>query len=159
MRYIVMFFVIIGFLVAKEVDVDIRADKFEANKAKNIIIFTGNVSMVKGEDTLFCKKLTVYTKLNPDTNKTTVSKYVAVGDVSLTLKRPDTLMIGNGDKITYDIEKQIYIIDGNGYLEDVNGSKSIRGERIFVDEFSGKTIIDGKKDKPVQFKFKIESKE
>lgn len=157
MRYILVFFLLVFSVSAKEVDVDIQADKFEANKAKNLILFTGNVSMVKGEDTLVCKELTVITKTSPDTNKTVVKKYIAVGDVSLTLKSPDTLMIGSGDKITYDIDKKVYIIDGNGYLEDVNGSKIIKGEKIYVDEISGNTKIDGKKDKPVQFKLKIES--
>lgn len=144
---------------AKEIDIDIQADKFEVNKVKNMILFTGNVSMIKGEDTLVCKELTVFTKLSADTNKTVVKKYVAIGDVSLTLKRPDTIMVGNGDKIIYDIDKKIYIIDGNGYLEDVNGSKIIKGDKIFVDELSGNTKIDGKKDKPVQLKLKIESSE
>jgi lipopolysaccharide transport protein LptA len=143
---------------AKEVDVDIQADKFEANKEKNLVLFTGNVSMVKGEDSLLCKELTVFTKLSPDTNKTVVQKYIAVGNVSLKLKRPDTTMIGNGDKITYDIDEKVYLIEGNGYLEDVNASRVIQGDRIAVDEVSGNTKIDSKKDKPVQFKFKIESK-
>jgi lipopolysaccharide export system protein LptA len=157
MKFFLGLVLVVVSILAKEVDVDIQADKFEANKAKNLILFTGNVSMLKGEDTLLCRELTVITKLSADTNKTVVKKYIAVGDVNLTLKRPDTLMIGSGDKITYDVDKQVYFIEGNGYLEDVNGSKIIKGEKIYVDEISGNTKIDGKKDKPVQFKLKIES--
>ncbi|MCK5294110.1 MAG: lipopolysaccharide transport periplasmic protein LptA [Arcobacteraceae bacterium] len=158
MRFLILLFLIIG-LNAKEIDVDIQANSFQADQTKNIIIFTGNVSMVKGEDTLVCKELTVHTKLDSDTNQTVAKQYIAIGNVSFTIKRPDTLLIGNGDKVNYDIDKQMYIITGNAYLEDKNGSKTLRGEKIYINEATGNTKIDGKKNKPVKFKFKMQSKE
>jgi len=154
--YLIIFF--IGILVAKEVDVDIQADSFLANKSKNLIVFKGNVSMVKAEDTLVCQELVVHTKINPDTNKTVMRQYVATGDVSFTIAQPNTLFIGNGDKVDYNIEKQLYIITGNAYLEDRNGSKILRGDRIYVNQKTGTTKIDGKKNQPVKFQFKMETK-
>jgi lipopolysaccharide export system protein LptA len=159
MRILIILFFIFISLNSKEMDVDIQADSFLANKQKNLVVFTGNVSMVRGEDTLVCQKLTVHTKTDPDTNATIAKQYIAIGNVSLTIKRPDTLLIGNGDKVNYDIDKQIYIITGNAYLEDKNGSKTLRGEKIYIDEKTGNTKIDGKKNKPVKFKFKMKSKD
>ena len=158
MKYILLLVLFILSIFAKEVDVDIQANSFEANKNKNLIVFIGNVSMIKGEDTLVCQKLIVHTKIDKDTNKTIAKQYIATGDVSFTLKRPTTLLIGNGDKVNYDIDKQMYIITGNAFLEDKNGSKTIQGEKIFVDELTGDTKIEGIRNKPVKFKFKMESK-
>jgi len=144
-------------IFATEVDVDIQADSFVSNQQKNIIIFTGNVSMVKGEDTLVCQKLIVHTQIN-DQNKTVAKQYLASGNVSFTLKRPDTLLIGNGNNVNYDIDKLLYIITGNAYLEDRNASKTLSGEKIYINEKTGQTRIEGKKNQPVKFKFKMNSK-
>ena len=144
-------------IFATEVDVDIQADSFVANQKKNIITFTGHVSMVKGEDTLVCEKLVVYTRLN-DQNQTVAKQYISSGNVSFTIKRPDTLLIGNGDKVNYDIDKLLYIITGNAYLEDRNASKTLSGEKIYINEKTGHTKIEGKKNQPVKFKFKMKSK-
>ncbi len=158
MKYILLLILFTLSLFAKEVDVDIQANSFESSKNKNLIVFSGDVSMVKGEDTLVCQELIVHTKVDKDTNKTIAKQYIAIGNVSFTLKRPTTLLIGSGDKVNYDIDKQLYIITGNAYLEDKNGSKTIQGEKIYVDELTGNTKIEGVKNKPVKFKFKMESK-
>lgn len=150
-------FLIICLHANEEVAVDIKADSFVADKEQNIVIFNGNVSMIKGQDNLHAQKLTVYTKQN-EQNETVVRKYIAIGDVDLKMKKPDTLMIAKGDSIIYDVDKQEYLIEGNGYLEDVNKSRIIKGERIYIDRISQKTKIDGKENKPVQFKFTMEEK-
>ena len=155
-QYILVFCLFFLPLLGEEMDVDIKADNFSADKSKNIIIFTGKVSMIKGADTLYSDKLTVLTKLTKD-GKTLVKEYIAVGKVNITLKRPTTVIKGKGNQITYDVDNQIYVITGNGYLEDVAGQKIIKGEKIHYDEKNGNTNIDGAKNKPVEFKLKIES--
>jgi len=157
-KYFIVIFLLISFLCGEETDVDIKANNFTADKSKNSIIFTGKVSMLKGEDKLFCDKLTVYTKTDAKTNKTVIQNYIAVGHVNMSVKRPTTVMIGKGDKITYDVDEQIYVITGDGYLEDIVGQKIIKGEKIYFDQKNENTNIDGGKNKPVQFKLKIESK-
>ncbi|MDX9743485.1 MAG: LptA/OstA family protein [Arcobacteraceae bacterium] len=158
MRYFLSIFLVFFIVYADETDVDIKANNFTADKSKNIIIFTGKVAMVKGEDTLFCDKLTVYTKNIPNSTKTVIQNYIAVGHVNMKLKRPTTIMIGRGDKVTYDVDNMIYVITGDGYLEDTVGQKIVKGEKIYYDEKNENTNIDGGKNKPVQFKLKIESK-
>jgi lipopolysaccharide export system protein LptA len=100
----------------------------------------------------------VYTKTIGNTNKTVIQNYIASGHVNMSVKRPTTVMIGKGDKITYDVDEQVYIIIGNGYLEDVAGQKMVKGEKIYFDQKNENTNIDGGKDKPVQFKLKMMSK-
>ena len=143
---------------AKVVDVDIQAEYFESDKNKNIVIFRGNVSMVKADDTLVCQEIILKTKLNTDTNKTEIISYVATGDVSFTLKSGASYLIGNGQKVIYDLEKELYIIKGDGYIEDKLNNKMIRGENIYINQKTGQTKIDGTKNKPVKFKFTINSK-
>ena len=158
MKYFAIIFLLIINLYGEETDVDIKANNFTADKSKNIIIFTGKVSMIKGGDTLFCDKLTVYTKTIGNSNKTVIQNYIADGHVNMRLKRPTTVMIGRGNKVTYDVDNMVYVITGDGYLEDTVGQKIIKGEKIYYDEKNENTNIDGGKNKPVQFKLKIESK-
>lgn len=158
MKYFIVIFLLISSIYGDETDVDIKANNFTADKSKNSIIFTGKVSMFKGEDKLFCDKLTVYTKTVGNTNKTVIQNYIALGHVNMSVTRPTTVMIGKGDKITYDVDEQVYVITGDGYLEDVSGQKIVKGEKIYFDQKNENTNIDGAKNKPVQFKLKIESK-
>lgn len=138
-----------------KVDVDIKADNFIGDRSKNIAIFTGNVVMTKGADLLKADKLTVHTK-QLENNETVVKKYVAVGNVDLKMKKETSITYAKGDSIIYDVDKQEYLIEGNGYLEDTLDSKIVKGERIYLDNKTQKTKIDGAKDKPVEFKFKME---
>ncbi len=158
MKYFIVIFLLLSSVFGDETDVDIKANNFTADKSKNSIIFTGKVSMLKDADKLYCDKLTVYTKTVGNTNKIVIQNYIAVGHVNMSVKRPNTVMIGKGDKITYDVDEQVYVITGDGYLEDVAGQKTVKGERIYFDQKNENTNIDGGKNKPVQFKLKIESK-
>jgi len=157
MRIIFFILISIGILFSKSVDVDIKAQSFSADKKNNIIHFKGQVSMVKGLDTLVCDDLTVY--LKNENNETIAYKYVAIGKVSFTLKKTNTIIIGNGDQVVYDMDKKQYIIIGNGYLEDTDAKRIIKGDKIFIDDLTGKTKIEGKENKPVEFKFKMKAKE
>lgn len=157
MKYFFIFLFFFISLYSEDIDVDIKSDTFSADKSKNIIIFTGHVSMIKGQDKLYCDKLTVYTKLIENTGKTVVSQYHAVGKVDMVIVKPRTIMKGRGNEVTYNVDEQVYIITGNGYLEDVVGQKIIKGQKIYLDDKVGTTKIDGTKNKPVQFKLKIES--
>jgi len=158
MKNILIMILSITYLYSAPVDVDIQAEYFDSDKAKNKVIFRGNVSMVKGADTLVCDEITLKTKMNEETNSTQIISYVAIGNVSFTIKNPTSYLIGNGDKVTYDIDGELYVIRGNGYLEDRLSNKIIRGENIYINQKTGHTRIDGTKEKPVQFKFTIEEK-
>ena len=158
MKYILILLITFSFIHSKTVDVDIQAEFFDSDESKNIVIFKGNVSMVKEGNTLVCDKIVLKTKIDTKTNKKNIISYVATGNVSFTIKNETTDLIGNGNKITYDIEKKLYEVIGNGYLEDRFNNKIIRGENIYMNQNNGHIRVDGSKEKPVQFKFTMESK-
>jgi len=146
-------------IIAKKVDVDIQAQSFHSDESKNIVVFDGKVSMLKGKDTLYCDKIILKTKKNKTTNNMDIKSYTAIGNVRFTFKSKDGFFIGKGEKVLFDIDKNLYQIIGNGYLEDKINKKIIHGENIYFDGKSGYTKIKGTKNKPVKFKFTIESKE
>jgi len=158
MKILGLILLIILSINAKGVDVDIQAEYFESDKNKNIVIFRGSVSMVKGDDTLVCDEIILKTKQNKQTNSTDIISYVATGNVSFTFKSDTSYLIGSGQKVIYDLEKELYIIKGDGYIEDKLNNKMIRGENIYLNRKTGHTKIDGTKNKPVKFKFTINSK-
>ncbi len=146
-------------LFSKTVTVNITADKFLANKEKNITKFMGNVKMTKEKDILICDKLIINTIQKKDTNETIAKEYIATGKVSFNITQPNTTYKGKGDKVLYYPLDFKYIIIGNGYLEDISDGRILIGDKIYIDEKNGNTEIEGKKNKPVQFTFQMKAKD
>ena len=147
----------ITLLNAEENFLNIDAKHFEANKQKNILYFNGDVKMTKNKDILLCQKLVINTEPSPiDPSKEIPKDYKATGDVSFILYTVDNVLKGKGDIVYYyPIEKK-YIIIGNGYLEDTKEGKTINAEKIYIDELTGQTKIDGGKDKPIKFRLRLQ---
>jgi len=156
MKYIIIFLLSISSLLGKITNVDIQAEFFDSNESKNIVIFRGNVSMIKGKDTIKAQEIILKSKLNEKTNKKDIISYVATGDVSFKIKTQKEQLIGRGEKIIYDIKNKLYVISGNGYIEDILNNKLIQGENIYINQKTGHTRVDGSKKYPVKFKFTIE---
>ena len=133
---------------------NIDAKHFESNKEKNILIFTGDVKMTKKQDVLLCQRLVI----NTVTEKQTPKDYKATGNVSFVLKTNDNLLKGKGDTVFYYPERQKYIIIGNGFLEDTKEGKKIHAEKIYIDQLTGRTKIDGGKNKPIKFRLQLNEK-
>ena len=133
---------------------DIDANKFEANENKNIIYFKGDVKMKKNKDILKCQLLVINTK-KTKLNKQVPVNYKATGNVSFTITTKKTLFKGRGDTVFYYPNEQRYIIVGNGYLKDTKEGKEIKAYKIFIDEKTGHTKIDGNLNKPVKFRLKL----
>ena len=158
MRFIILCIVVMVNLYSELIDVDIQAQTFHSDESKNIVVFKGKVSMIKGDDTLYCDEITLITRNNKKTNKIDIKSYTAIGNVKFSFKSKEGFFIGRGNKVLFDIDKNLYQIIGNGYLEDKINKKIIHGENIYFDGKSGYTKINGTKNKPVKFKFTIESK-
>jgi len=135
---------------------NIDAKHFEANKQKNILYFKGDVKMTKNKDILLCQKLVINTEASPtDPTKQIPKDYKATGNVSFTVTTVDNVLKGKGDVVYYYPKDQKYIILGNGYLEDTKEGKKILAEKIYIDELTGSTKIDGGKNKPIQFRLRL----
>ena len=143
-------------IYAEENYLNIDATHFEADEKKNLMFFEGDVKMTKNKDVLNCQKLYINTKQSlTDHTKQEPKDYKAVGKVSFVLHTVDNILRGKGDTVLYFPEKQKYIIIGNGYLEDEKDDKRITAEKIYIDEKTGHTKIDGQKDKPIKFRLKL----
>ncbi|MEA3498926.1 MAG: LptA/OstA family protein [Campylobacterota bacterium] len=159
--YLILFFILSTLtLQAEENYLNIDATHFEANEKKNIMYFKGDVKMTKNRDVLLCQKLYINTKKSKDDSTKQIPKdYKAVGDVSFVLYTKDNVLRGKGDTVFYYPEKQKYIIIGNGYLEDEKDGKKIIANKIYIDELTGHTKIEGEQNKPIKFRLKLNDKE
>tara|TARA_B110000046_G_scaffold169800_1_gene189215 strand:- start:131 stop:664 length:534 start_codon:yes stop_codon:yes gene_type:complete len=157
----VIFLLLINITVLKAEKnyLNIYAKHFEADKQKNVLYFRGDVNMTKNNDILLCQSLVINTQVSSGDNTRQVPKdYKATGDVSFILYTADNILKGKGDVVYYYPDDKKYIIIGNGYLEDTKEGKKIIAEKIYIDELTGRTKIDGGIDKPIKFRLKLNDK-
>ncbi len=158
-KLLIVFFLIVSFIKAEETYLNIDATYFEADEKKQLLVFKGNVKMTKNKDLLLCKKLVINTVPSKNNPKKQIPKdYKATGNVSFTINTDKNILKGKGDTVFYYPNEQKYIIIGNGYLEDTKEGKKVTANKIYIDEKTGHTKIDGDVNKPVKFRLKIEEK-
>jgi len=134
--------------------VEITADHFEASDVNKVTKFIGNVHMIKGVDELNASKVFVYF----DEKKKPV-RYEAIGSVKFIITMNDgKRYIGQSGRLIYIPKTEIYELYESVKLFDVKLDRKLIGEKVFVDKQSGKAKVEGNKEKPVKFIFKIEEK-
>jgi lipopolysaccharide transport protein LptA len=134
---------------------NIDAKHFESNEKKQTMIFKENVKMTKNKDILLSQHLLINTQPSKNNPKKQIPKnYKATGDVSFVIHTANNILKGKGDTLYYYPQDQKYIIVGNGYLEDKEGKK-LYADKIYIDEKTGHTKIDGDTNKPAKFRLKL----
>lgn len=128
----------------------ITADHFEAYEKRKISILTGDVHIKKAQDDIKAKKLVIDFS---DANKPV--RYTLSGNVSFDITTKKQHFIGSAGKIVYDPLKKRYIATGNVHIKQMPGDRLLEGEKIVIDRISGKSIITGKKNRPVKFIFSV----
>jgi lipopolysaccharide export system protein LptA len=157
MKFLIMlFFICITIVSAQTEKLIINAKNFEASEQKNISTFTDDVEIKMGKDKLNAQKVNVFFQLKGDKKTKTPSKLEAFGDVSFEIVSDIKHYIGKGDKIIYDLAKQEYIIEGNGFLQEKNDDRKIYGDKIYVNQLTGEAKVSGSDDKPVKFIINID---
>lgn len=132
--------------------VEITADHFEASDVKKVTKFIGNVRMIKGVDELNASKIFVYF----DEKKKPI-RYEAIGSVKFIITMNDGKRYkGQSGRLVYIPKTEIYELYESVKLFDVKLDRTLIGEKVFVDKQSGKARVEGSKEKPVKFIFKIE---
>ncbi|AXH15294.1 lipopolysaccharide transport periplasmic protein LptA [Malaciobacter mytili] len=149
MKYFLLSLVASSMLFAQEKLV-IDAKKFEANDAKGISIFTGDVKLRKAKDKLDADRLEVYMS-SKDSEKRVPLKYIAIGNVSFDIISKDKEYEGKGNKVIYYPNKEEYEIIGNGYIKEKVEDRKIYGDKIFINQTTGEAKVSGTEDKPVRF--------
>lgn len=151
MKYLAGILLSSTLLFAASEQLVIDAKNFEANDAKGISTFTGNVKIKMGKDKLNANKVDIYFTTDKKTNSKTPSKYEATGNVDFELNSKAKHYIGKGDKVIYSPLKEEYTIIGNGFLQEKNDDRKIYGDKIFVNQLTGEAKVSGSESKPVRF--------
>lgn len=159
MKYLFIALLASTLLFAKTDKLIIDAKNFEANDAKGISIFTGDVKLTKAKDLLLADKLEVYMTPNvPGTPRTPI-KYIATGKVEFEIVSNGKEYEGKGDKVIYNPAKQQYTIIGNGFLKEKIEDRKLYGDKIYINQLTGEAKVSGTKNKPVRFILNVESKD
>ena len=140
-------------LMAKSQNIEITSNHFEADEAKLVSKFTGNVKVVKGYDTITSDSLVI----NFDKNKNPI-KYTATGKAKFKLILNKKHYAGHANKIIYNPAKKYYRFIGNAFLQDIDTHKKIYGDDIMIDQLNGKYDVKSSGNKPVKFIFKVDEK-
>ena len=133
--------------------VEVVADKFFADEKKQITVFSGNVVVTKGSDKLVANKVII----DFDKNRQPL-KYTAIGNAKIDMSLNEKKYYGEADTMIYDPIKSQYTLLKKAFLHEKVTDKKVYGERIWVDQISGRYEVDSDGKKPVKFIFKVEDK-
>lgn len=133
--------------------VEVVADKFFADEIKQVTEFSGNVVVTKNKDKLIANKVVI----NFDDKKQPL-RYIATGDVKVDLLMKEKEYFGSAETMIYDPIKDQYTLVENAFLHEKLTNKKVYGNRIWVDQSTGRYEVDSDGQKPVKFIFKVEEK-
>lgn len=130
----------------------IVSDRMVLDEQGGIIIFEGHVTAKRADVTLTCRKLTIYgkkgSKFSPTDSGNNLKEQID------RIEAEDDVRIVQGDKVASS-EKAIYYLDtqrimltGNPIV--VQGKDSLAGQIITLDLKTGKSIVEGGREKPVE---------
>jgi len=149
-------FLMANILIAEDNYLNIDATFFEADEKQGLLFFKGNVVLTKNNDILKAQRLVINTIPSKNNPKKKIPKdYTATGNVTFTIHTKDNIFNGRGDSVFYNPIDKKYIIIGNGYLEEKKEGKKLSANKIYIDEKTGRTKIDGDKNKPVKFRLRL----
>ncbi len=140
-------------MIANAANVEIVAKKFFADEVKQISVFTGDVVVTKEKDRLVAQSVTI----NFDAKRQPL-KYTATGDAKADMIVNDKKYFASSDKMIYDPIKNEYELIGNAFLHEIITDKKVYGDKIFVNQTTGRYEVDSSGNKPVKFIFKVEDK-
>ena len=133
--------------------VEVVADKFYADEIKQITEFKGNVIVTKGKDKLVAKKVII----NFDKNRQPL-KYTAIGDVKIDIMMNEKVYFGEAETMIYNPIKDQYTLIKDAFLHEKVTNKKVYGDKIFVNQTTGRYEVESDGKKPVKFIFKVEEK-
>ncbi len=153
-KYVILMAVLSAILYGASGEVQITADKFEADENSQKSVFIGHVSMKKKGDELNATKIIVLF----DSNRKPL-RYEAIGNASFVLHmRNGQIYIGSANRLIYLPDEEIYQLFGHVVLKEPLLDRTVMGEKVVVERKSGKARVEGSGDRPVKFIFKIEER-
>ncbi len=150
MRYLVYLLFVVSFGFCS-VEMSIVSDNFSADEAKHISVFSGNVKIVKLNDTIKSQKVIV--KFD---NKNKPLSYEASGSVDFVISLKDSTISGSCESLVYNPLSKIYTLKGRVDVIEMPSKRKLKANIVKIDTINAKTIVSGTKVKPVKFIFNIE---
>lgn len=150
--------VLVIFVVNAE-QVEVTSDNFFADENKFVGEFTGNVNIKKGSDLLTADKVRIFF----DKDKNPI-KYIANGNAKIKALIKEKTYDGAGNELIYEPKENLYTINGNGFLHEIDSDKKVYGEFIQINQNSGTYSVksdektNSVEKKPVKFIFQVEDK-
>ncbi len=151
MRLLVTMLSLVAVLSAETVEV--VADKFFADEVKQVTEFSGHVMVTKSKDKLVANKVVIIFD-----KKKQPLKYTATGSVKIDIVMKDKVYFGSAETMIYNPVKDQYTFVKNAFLHEKVTNKKVYGDRIWIDQKTGRYEVDSDGKKPVKFIFKVEEK-
>jgi lipopolysaccharide export system protein LptA len=152
MKTILMIALILQFLNASELE--IVSQSYKGDQKKGISVFSGNVKVKKGKDTLSAQEIVIYTDSSNKPNK-----LVADGGVAFFIVTEGNASYkGNAMRVVYLPNEQEYQFYENVHLLELSEKKEIKGEKIIVNMLSGEASASGASKEPVKMIFQLKDK-
>jgi lipopolysaccharide export system protein LptA len=135
-------------------ELKIKANSFEADQAKGLSVFKGDVNIIKENDEINASKITVYTDKNNNP-----TKYIAVGDVKFNITTQEgTKYNGKSQKVIYlPMPKEYYFYD-DVHIKQIGENNEIIGDEVVIKTIEGKAKAKSNTDKPVIMIFDVKDK-
>jgi lipopolysaccharide export system protein LptA len=130
-----------GLSTNKQDPILITADRMEADRQKNLLVYLGQVVAVQGEMTLRSDKLTTY--FDPDLAQ--IKQAIAEGK-QVQVTQGDRL--ATGTKAVFDGVAQTITMTGDPMVRQ--GNNQVSGERIIFFMVEDRIIVEGGKNKRVE---------
>lgn len=134
-------------------NVEVVADKFFADETKQISEFTGNVIVTKENDKLVANKVVI----NFDAKRQPL-KYTATGNAKIDMVVGEKKYFASAETMIYDPIKSQYTLLKNAFLHEIVSDKKVYGDKIWVDQLTGRYEVNSDGKKPVKLIFKVEEK-
>ncbi|MEA2111148.1 MAG: lipopolysaccharide transport periplasmic protein LptA [Campylobacterota bacterium] len=140
------------FLSLHSEELKVSADLFESDEQKGITLFTGNVAIIKGNDTLDANSVEIHTDAN---RKPT--KFIAVGSVNFSIHANNNAYKGSSKKAIFMPQIKEYHFYGDVSLMQLGSHNTIKGEKVIVNLTKGTATAQGDSKKPVSMTFQIDN--
>jgi len=137
-------------IYATSQNLEITADKFTHIESENKAIFEGHAIAKDGKSSVRADRFIIYLDKN---NK--AKKYNALGHVKFEIIKPNQHVKGRCDSLIYKVAREIYILKGHAYLEDILNKRTMSGDELYLDNLKKEAKAKSDHKKPVKFIFQL----
>lgn len=149
------FFILLTCLVlgAKAKQIEVEALKFYSDENSGKSILSGNVVIKQNQDILNSEEVVIFT----DKNRKPI-RYEASKNAHFSIVLKGKSYKGSGDKFIYNTIEDVYTIEGNAFIHEIQSDKKLYGDKIIVDRKNNIYRVESNKQKPARFVFDMEEK-